>query len=261
LGAWLLVFVLYTHLTVTSLLLLLNLRRNITFTNSYFLFVRSLTKDAKEVRWIGALTNSLVTNFAICYRWKKQFKQLLEDTGYVTPGKHLSEVRVLFMGRECFEALSEHDCQQIYDAHQRELIENAKHNFQELLLEHADLFYHFKSIAPTGTITQDDIKEITDVLQDDFRYKMLDRLDQDRKVMLFQHLGFIHCPIREHCPAFPNCMDALIERILATKVHRPSSWNHSNQWLISSDNNQLHLLILGADNLAENLAAKIRVGV
>lgn len=49
---------------------------------------------------------------------------------------------------------------------------------------------------------------------------MLDRLDQDRKVMLFQHLGFIHCPIREHCPAFPNCMDALIERILATKVHR-----------------------------------------
>lgn len=34
------------------------------------------------------------------------------------------------MGRECFEALSEHDCQQIYDAHQRELIENAKHNFQ-----------------------------------------------------------------------------------------------------------------------------------
>jgi hypothetical protein len=93
-------------------------------------------------------------------------------------------------------------------------------SLQELLLEHADLFYHFKSIAPTGTITQDDIKEITDVLQDDFRYKMLDRLDQDRKVMLFQHLGFIHCPIREHCPAFPNCMDALIERILATKVHR-----------------------------------------
>lgn len=190
--------------------------------------------------------------------WKKQFKQLLEDTGYVTPGKHLSEVRVLFMGRECFEALSEHDCQQIYDAHQRELIENAKHNFQELLLEHADLFYHFKSITPTGTITQDDIKEITDVLQDDFRYKMLDRLDQDRRLMLFQHLGFVHCPIREHCPAFPHCMDALIERILATKAHRPSSWNRSTQWLLSSDNNQLNLVLLGTNNLADDLAAKIR---
>lgn len=53
-----------------------------------------------------------------------------------------------------------------------------------------------------------------------FRYKILDRLDQDRKLMLFQHLGFVHCPIREHCPAFPNCMDALIVRILATKAHR-----------------------------------------
>nr|XP_022914892.1 rho GTPase-activating protein 190 isoform X6 [Onthophagus taurus] len=190
--------------------------------------------------------------------WKKQFKQLLEDTGYVTPGKHLSEVRVLFMGRECFEALSEHDCQQIYDAHQRELIENAKHNFQELLLEHADLFYHFKSIAPAGTITQEDIKDITDVLQDDFRYKMLDRLDQDRKLMLFQHLGFVHHPRREHCPAYPNCMDALIERILMTKAHRPSSWNRSTQWLLNSDNNQLNLVLLGINNLAEEFAAKIR---
>ncbi|XP_016922615.1 rho GTPase-activating protein 190 isoform X1 [Apis cerana] len=191
-------------------------------------------------------------------RWKKQFKQLLEETGYVTPGKHLSEVRVLFMGRECFEALSHHDCQEIYDQHQKEIIEKAKHNFQELLLEHADLFYHFKSIAPSGTITQDDIKEITDALVDDFRYKALDRLDQDRKLMLFQHLGFVHCPIREHCPAYPNCMDALIERILGTKAHRPSSWNHSSQWQLTSDNNQLNLVILGSNGLGEEFAREIR---
>ncbi|XP_015111306.1 rho GTPase-activating protein 190 isoform X3 [Diachasma alloeum] len=191
-------------------------------------------------------------------RWKKQFKQLLEETGYVTPGKHLSEVRVLFMGRECFEALSHHDCQEIYDQHQKEIIERAKHNFQELLLEHADLFYHFKSIAPSGTITQDDIKEIMDALLDDFRYKTLDRLDQDRKLMLFQHLGFVHCPIREHCPAFPNCMDALIERILGTKAHRPSSWNHSSQWQLTSENNQLNLVILGSNGLGNEFAHEIK---
>jgi hypothetical protein len=38
---------------------------------------------------------------------------------------------------------------------------------QELLLERADLFYHFKSIASEGTVTQDDIKKITSALQDD----------------------------------------------------------------------------------------------
>lgn len=53
-----------------------------------------------------------------------------------------------------------------------------------------------------------------------YRYKALDRLDQDRKLMLFQHLGFVHCPIREHCPAFPNCMDSLIEKLLSDRVQR-----------------------------------------
>ena len=28
------------------------------------------------------------------------------------------------------------------------------------------------------------------------RYKALDRMDADRKLLLFQHLGFVHCPIR-----------------------------------------------------------------
>ncbi|XP_037919567.1 rho GTPase-activating protein 190 isoform X4 [Hermetia illucens] len=190
-------------------------------------------------------------------RWKKQFKKLLEETGYVTPGKQLSEVRVLFMGRECFEALSEHDCQQIYDNHQREIIEKAKHNFLELLLEHADLFQHFKNIEPSGTITQDDIKQITEVLQDDIRYKMLDRLDQDRKLMLFQHLGFVHCPIREHCPAFPNCMDALIERIMTGNKALSLT---SSQWKSSqASESVLNLLILGAEHLASDLLNDIRI--
>lgn len=41
--------------------------------------------------------------------------------------------------------------------------------FQELLLEQAELFYHVKSLAPTGTITQEDIREITQTLQEDSR--------------------------------------------------------------------------------------------
>lgn len=68
--------------------------------------------------------------FNFNFRWKKQFKQLLQEAGYVTPGKPMSEVRVLFMGRECFEALSNDDCQYIYDKHQKSIIEKAKHNFQ-----------------------------------------------------------------------------------------------------------------------------------
>ena len=128
---------------------------------------------------------SCSTLFLLHSRMKKDFKKLLEDMGCVTPGKNLGEVKVLFLGRECFENLSEQEIQDIYDLHQREIILKAKKNFQELLLERADLFYQFRS-SPAGTVTQDDIIDITEKLQEDSRFKALDRLDADRKLMLFQ---------------------------------------------------------------------------
>lgn len=100
---------------------------------------------------------------------KHQFRQLLQETGYVTPGKSLSEVRVLFMGRDCYESLTEQDVIDIYEEHQKEISERAKINFQELLLEHSNLFHHFANLGPGNVITQDDIAKITQALQDDCR--------------------------------------------------------------------------------------------
>lgn len=100
---------------------------------------------------------------------KHQFRQLLLETGYVTPGKSLSEVRVLFMGRDCYESLTEQDIIDIYEEHQKEISERAKINFQELLLEHSNLFHHFANLGPGNVITQDDIAKITQALQDDCR--------------------------------------------------------------------------------------------
>ncbi|XP_034490077.1 rho GTPase-activating protein 190 isoform X2 [Drosophila innubila] len=196
--------------------------------------------------------------------WKQQFKMLLEESGFVTPGKQLSEVRVLFMGRECFEALSEHDCQQIYDIHQDEIIEKSKQNFVELLLEHAQYFLQFKNV---DIITQEDVRQITDVIQEDSRYKMLDRLDQERRVMLVQHLRFIHCPIRDHCPFFNNCVDNLIEEVLSDK----SAGNHKSHgggpvvvgggWKTTGNGSDrtLNLLIVGSEHLASDLLNDIRI--
>ena len=62
-------------------------------------------------------------------RMRDRFKSLLAETGYVTPGKRLDEVRVLFMGRESFDSLSEHDRQYIYEHHQKDITEKARQNF------------------------------------------------------------------------------------------------------------------------------------
>ena len=52
-----------------------------------------------------------------------------------------------------------------------------------------------------------------------------------------QHLGFVHCPIREHCPAFPHCTDAIVERTVSKRVSRPAS--------LLGDNNHLNIILLG----------------
>ena len=144
---------------------------------------------------------------------------------------------------------------------------------QELLQENAHLFYQFKSIAPSGTVTQDDIREITEELQEDSRYKALDRLDNERRLLLLQHLGFVHCPIREHCPAHPSCMDAVVERLISTRAHRPASWNRHSQWLLGSstigsvgsggsgsgvNGSRLSLILLGISGLAQELMTEMR---
>lgn len=77
--------------------------------------------------------------------------------------------------------------------------------------------------------------------------------------MLFQHLGFVHCPIREHCHAFPNCMDSLVERIVAKKngqgsQGRPSSWSKAD----FGANNHLNLVILGSDKLTGTLERQVK---
>ena len=78
-------------------------------------------------------------------------------------------------------------------------------------------------------------------------------------INFFQHLGFVHCPIREHCHAFPNCMDSLVERIVAKKSvansGRPSSWAKANQGL---DSNHLNLVVLGSDNLTGTLERQVK---
>ena len=64
----------------------------------------------------------------------------------------------------------------------------------------------------------------------------------------FQHLGFVHCPIREHCPAFPHCTDAIVERTVSKRVSRPASWlvdtNHLNIILLGKILNNLNIPIL-----------------
>lgn len=101
---------------------------------------------------------------------KSQFKQLLAETGFITPGKSFAEVRLLFLGRDCYESLSEQDLIEIYNDHQQYITERAKQNFLELLLEHSELFYRIANLTSANALTQEDMLNINAALKDDTRF-------------------------------------------------------------------------------------------
>ena len=88
------------------------------------------------------------------FRLRKDFKRLLEEIGCVTPGKSLNELRVLFLGRECFENLPENEVQEIYDLHQRELIQRSKKNFQ------VGNIFGLNVFSIVGELEKDNLNEI-----------------------------------------------------------------------------------------------------
>jgi hypothetical protein len=51
-------------------------------------------------------------------RLQEEFEQLLGECTQVTPGKPMSDVRIFFLGKDCFESLADSDAQEIYDRFQ-----------------------------------------------------------------------------------------------------------------------------------------------
>ena len=52
------------------------------------------------------------------------------------------------------------------------------------------------------------------------RFKKLDRMDEDRQVILFNHLGFMECPSRERCYFGDMCAENDLVRVLDKRTFR-----------------------------------------
>ena len=88
--------------------------------------------------------------------------------------------------------------------------------------------------------------------------------------MLYQHLGFIQCPIRKRCPFFHNCVDSLIDDVFADKnllnhkvggcVGSVGGMGVGGNWKApASAERTLNLLIVGSEHLASDLLNDIRI--
>ncbi|KAH9518727.1 hypothetical protein Btru_006096 [Bulinus truncatus] len=184
---------------------------------------------------------------------QQQFKKILEENPQITPGKPLSETYIFFIGKECYSSLDENERNAVYDQHMSELKMAAKAEFNELLWEKSSVFLGMNSAE---RVTTKDFQSITAALQDDKRFKALQRLDEDRKVMILNHLGFMQSPSRERCYFSNYCIDTQVENLLASRAIRPELKSSSDS--VESGCKTLNLVLLGKDGLAISLNKEIR---
>ncbi|XP_073433939.1 rho GTPase-activating protein 5 [Dendrobates tinctorius] len=185
---------------------------------------------------------------------KAKFKKTLEKIQFISPGQPWEEVMCFVLEDEAYKFIIETDRFEVYRKHQQEIIEKAKEEFQEMLFEHSELFYDLDLNATPST---DKMTEINAVLGEEPRYKALQKLATDRESLLLKHIGFVYHPTKETCLSVQSCMDIKVEQILANSLLQ-SNLSRLNLYQDGTNLDKVNLLILGKDNLPQEMANEIR---
>ncbi|KAK2510691.1 Arhgap35 [Columba guinea] len=180
---------------------------------------------------------------------RRAFKENLETSPFVTPGKPWEEARSFIMSEDFYLWLDEAVYMDIYGKHQKQLIEKAKEEFQELLLEYSELFYELELDAKPS---KEKMGVIQEVLGEEQRFKALQKLQAERDALILKHIHFVYHPTKETCPSCPLCVDSRVEQLLGSRFTRtPKTQPEPGV-------DRLNLVILGKDGLARELANEIR---
>ena len=187
-------------------------------------------------------------------RW--EFKEKLSISPFVTPGKPWEEARSFIMNEEFYQWLEETEYLDIYNKHQKEIIDRAKEDFQELLLEYSELFYELELDAKPS---KEKMGTIQEVLGEESRFKALQKLQAERDALVLKHIHFVYHPTKDTCPNSPHCVDSKIEQILASRFPTRYSFSEGQKSQYGEGKvDRINLVILGKDGLAREMANEIR---
>lgn len=185
---------------------------------------------------------------------KEKFKKTLERVHFISPGQPWEEIMCFVMEDEAYKYITEADRRDVYALHQQEIVEGAKEEFQEMLFEHAELFY---DLDLNATPSCDKMSEIHTVLNEEPRYRALQKLAPDRESLLLKHIGFVYHPTKETCLSGVSCVDLKVEQVLANRLVQLDH-GRTNLYYNSSNLDKVNLCLLGREGLAQELANEIK---
>ncbi|KAG7253359.1 hypothetical protein CRUP_020764, partial [Coryphaenoides rupestris] len=185
---------------------------------------------------------------------KERFKKTLERVQFISAGQPWEEVMCFVMEDEAYKYIAESDRRDVYSRHQLEIVERAKEDFQEMLFEHAELFY---DLDLNATPSCDKMTEIHCVLSEEPRYRALQKLAPDRESLLLKHIGFVYHPTKQTCLSGQSCVDLKVEQVLANRLVQLDH-GRSNHYYNTPNIDKINLCLLGKEGLAQELANEIR---
>ncbi|KAK5887926.1 hypothetical protein CesoFtcFv8_016482 [Champsocephalus esox] len=184
-----------------------------------------------------------------------QFKKKLSSSPFVTPGRPWEEARSFIMNEEFYQWLEETEYLELYNRHQKEIIDRAKEDFQELLLEYSELFYELEVDAKPS---KEKMGAIQEVLGEEQRFKALQKLPAERDALVLKHIHFVYHPTKETCPSSPHCGDFKIEQLLVSRFPTCYPFFDVKAHFGDTKADRINLVILGKDGLAREFANEIR---
>ncbi|XP_077447785.1 rho GTPase-activating protein 35 [Stigmatopora argus] len=184
-----------------------------------------------------------------------EFRRKLASSPFVTPGRPWEEARSFIMNEEFYQWLEEPEYLDLYNRHQKEIIDRAKEDFQELLLEYSELFYELEVDAKPS---KEKMGAIQEVLVEEQRFKVLQKLPAERDALVLKHIHFVYHPTKETCPSSPHCGDSKIEQLLASRFPTCYPFFDAKAQFGETKADRINLVILGKDGLAREFANEIR---
>uniref|UniRef100_A0A8C4R674 Rho GTPase activating protein 5 n=1 Tax=Eptatretus burgeri TaxID=7764 RepID=A0A8C4R674_EPTBU len=185
---------------------------------------------------------------------KPQLLQAMEASNVILPGKAWEDVQSLFQHLESFHVLSDQERLAVFQEYQKRLMKRAQVDYQELLLERAEIF---ADVSKRETLNQDSKAEIDQLLESDSRYKALRWASAERDMLIFKHVCFVHHPLRELCYAQERCIDNEVEVLFSEAL--PCLVRQSQQSLINFNSaDRLTIVVFGRESLPLEFAAEIK---
>nr|XP_032800297.1 rho GTPase-activating protein 5-like [Petromyzon marinus] len=210
-----------------------------------------LRKKPKFGLWFVELSDGVL-------RKKEEMKGALRDTlensGEVLPGRPWDDARSFLIDEEGLRTPCGRGRVLIYRECRGKMTDEAKDEYQELLLERSETF---AGVDRNEAFDRNEIAEIHQDLERDGRHETLKWAPALRDALILKHVFSVRHPTRESCFSKDKCTDLQIPLLLSSAI--PKLVSKRSESLINFDSaDAFDVIIFGRDGLASKLCSEIK---